>query len=69
VLGRTHRELTLDPARPDLYAGVLAAARDRDDLPRLRAAATHLPRVDPAELFDAELDMLILAVERASAGR
>ncbi|MQA06994.1 MAG: TetR family transcriptional regulator [Pseudonocardiaceae bacterium] len=66
VLGRAHRETHGDPTTPQRNAALFAAAESDDDVPRLRALTPRLRTVTPGDVFDAELDMLVLAVEAAA---
>lgn len=59
VLGRLHRELHGDPVGERRTAGLVAAAAEHDDVPHLRAASPHLRATTSADVFHAELDMLI----------
>ncbi|MFB9839259.1 TetR/AcrR family transcriptional regulator [Actinoallomurus acaciae] len=65
VLGRLDRELHGDPIGRHRTAS-LVASWEESDYPRLRAAAPHLREADVEEIFDAELDMLIHAIEAAA---
>jgi AcrR family transcriptional regulator len=67
VLGRIQREVHGDPA--DLHRAASLDATDLDPGPRLRAAEPHLRSITADEIFDAELDMLVHAIERAARSR
>ncbi|GAA2432976.1 TetR/AcrR family transcriptional regulator C-terminal domain-containing protein [Actinomadura vinacea] len=64
VLGRTHRELHGDPAT--LHRNASLDVPVREEYPRLHAVETHLGAVTADQIFDAELDMLIHAIDSAA---
>jgi AcrR family transcriptional regulator len=68
VVGRTQRELHGDPVGTARMAGLAAAAREADGVPRLRAAADALAAADAAAVLDTELSMLVAAVSAAADG-
>jgi len=65
VLGRLHRELHGDPIGRHRTASLVALGEE-GEYPRLRAAAPFLREITAEQVFDAELDMLIHAVEAAA---
>ncbi|MFC5829762.1 TetR/AcrR family transcriptional regulator [Nonomuraea insulae] len=66
VLGRLHRELYGDPVDRHRTASLLALAEGTVEYPRLHAAERHLRAVSAAEVFEAELDMLVEAIKAAA---
>lgn len=71
VLGRPHRELHRelhrDPVDRHRTASLPALAEGAGEYPRLHAAERHLRAISAAEVFEAELDMLVEAIKAAAA--
>jgi AcrR family transcriptional regulator len=69
MLGRLHHQLHGDPIAEHRTASLLALADEAGDFPRLRAAAAHLKAITVEQVFEAELDLLIAAIEAAARTR
>jgi AcrR family transcriptional regulator len=69
VLGRLHRELHGDPVDRHHTASLLALAEQAGDHPRLRAALPYLRELTAEQVFEDELDMLVLSVKAVATGR
>jgi AcrR family transcriptional regulator len=66
VFGRINRELHGDPVDRHRTASLLATARERGDFPHLAAAEPHLRAITSEQIFHAELEMLIAAIEQSA---
>ncbi|MEU3550314.1 TetR/AcrR family transcriptional regulator C-terminal domain-containing protein [Streptomyces longwoodensis] len=66
VLGRLHRELHGDPVNHHRTASPTALAEQAGDYARLRAAVPYLLELSPEQVFQDELDMLVLSIRAAT---
>ncbi|WLW50142.1 TetR/AcrR family transcriptional regulator [Streptomyces sp. YU58] len=66
VLGRCHRELHGDPVDHHRTASLTTLAEQAGDYARLRAAVPYLVELTPGQIFQDELDMLVLSIKAAA---
>jgi TetR/AcrR family transcriptional regulator, tetracycline repressor protein len=66
IVGRVHREVHGDVVAPARTGQLLAAAARRtDEFPLLARTRAHLEKLTPADIFEAELDLLVDTIGRA----